>query len=318
MAHAQNQSWRSGKTRKLYENQRRIQSHHPSSSMYELEQMTRTVQCLSCWKHLLEGLAFCSCGVCLRPDEATIRRIKVRFQALIVPCCRARTSRPGARSMAKLSGKPRSWESNECQKKSKETWQGHYHNLVATGEKYRNSQRADGWTEEYCRYLDYLTTIDISYTAPWHQKHRYESTNTLAGNVADRQAGPMKARRDFRPTTQILANLRQEQGGRQNSFIPKNESEAKTTRRRIASRIRTDMSTFSSFWSSPPNWRTYFSLAVWRNLLIFSSSWSSQNWWQHEHQDSQWREHQDTTMARSPISYMVISQIVSRSFAYRK
>ena len=43
-------------------------------------------------------------------------------------------------------------------------------------EKYRNSQRARGLTEEYCRYLDYLATIDISYTAPWHQRHRYEST----------------------------------------------------------------------------------------------------------------------------------------------
>ena len=79
-----------------------------------------------------------------------------------------------------------------------------------------------GWTEEYCRYLDYLTTIDISYTAPWHQRHRYESTITLACNDEDRQAGPMKARRDFRPTTKILASLRQEEG-RQIFFIPKNE-----------------------------------------------------------------------------------------------
>ena len=37
----------------------------------------------------------------------------------------------------------------------------------------------------------------------------------------------------------------------------------------------------------PENWRTYFS-------QLSSSSSSSQNWWQHEHQDSQWREHQDT------------------------
>ena len=62
--------------------------------LYELGQMTRTVQCYSCWKHLPEGLAFCSCGVCLRSDEATIKRIKARFQDLIVPY----------RSMAKLSG----------------------------------------------------------------------------------------------------------------------------------------------------------------------------------------------------------------------
>ena len=84
-----------------------------------------------------------------------------------------------------------------------------------------DGMQAHGWTEEYCRYLDYLTTIDISYTALWHQRDRYESTITLACNDEDRQAEPMKARKDFRLTTKILASLRQEQG-RQNSFIPKN------------------------------------------------------------------------------------------------
>ena len=47
-------------------------------------------------------------------------------------------------------------------------------------------------------------------------------------NDKDRQAGPMKARKDFKPTTKILASLRQEQG-RQNSFCSEErENEAKT------------------------------------------------------------------------------------------
>ena len=46
-------------------------------------------------------------------------------------------------------------------------------------EKYRSSEKANGWTEEYCRYLDHLPTIDISHTAPWHQKYWYESTTAL-------------------------------------------------------------------------------------------------------------------------------------------
>ena len=140
-------------------------------------------------------------------------------------------------------------------------------------EKYRNSQQAHGWTEEHCRYLDYLTTIDISYTAPctapWHQRHRYESTITLACNDEDRHAGPLKARTDSRPTT-ILASLRQEQG-RQNSFIPKNET------------LRAELEWMSQDW----NWKTYFSQPS-------SSSSSSPFWWQHEQQDSEWQEHQDT------------------------
>ena len=51
---------------------------------------------------------------------------------------------------------------------------------------------------------------------------QYESTITFVCNDEDRQAGPMEARGDFKPTTKFLASLRQEQG-RHNSFLPKNE-----------------------------------------------------------------------------------------------
>ena len=72
------------------------------------------------------------------------------------------------------------------------------------------------------KYLDYLATIDISYTVPWHHRHRYESTITLVCHDDDREAGPIIARRDSESTTKILTSLRQEQG-RQNYSIPKNE-----------------------------------------------------------------------------------------------
>ena len=40
--------------------------------LYQLGQISRTVHCHSCLKHIPEGLTFCSCGVCLRPDDETI------------------------------------------------------------------------------------------------------------------------------------------------------------------------------------------------------------------------------------------------------
>ena len=70
--------------------------------------------------------------------------------------------------------------------------------------------------------LGHLTTIDTSFTASWHQRHRYENTTTLVCNDDDRQAGPMRAREDFVSTTRTLTSLRKEQG-RQKPFIPKNE-----------------------------------------------------------------------------------------------
>ena len=110
-----------------------------------------------------------------------------------------------------------------------------------------------------------------------HRTLASESTIALACNDEDRQAGPMKARKDFRPTTKIVASLRQEQG-RQNSFVPKNER----TRQRPFDEVLQAKSELLN-----QNWRIYFSQSS-------SSSSSPQNWWQHEHQDSQWREHQDT------------------------
>ena len=69
-----------------------------------------------------------------------------------------------------------------------------------------------------------------SYTAPWHRRHWYESTITLVCNDEDRQARPMKAREDFRPTTNTLACLRQEQERHEFLSSQERENEAKTIR----------------------------------------------------------------------------------------
>ena len=185
MAHARNlflKIWENPEnSMKFSEESRRIIHEMGNIELYELGQISRTVQCQSCLKHIQEGLIFCSCGVCLRPDEEQIQRMKARFEALIVPCFLARVNRSRGKKHGETNTIVIRWHEDE---------------------KYRNSQQAHGWTEEYCRYLDYFT-----HTAPWHQRHRYESTFTLVCNDEDRQAGPMKAREDFKPTSKILASL---------------------------------------------------------------------------------------------------------------
>ena len=117
-------------------------------------------------------------------------------------------------------------------------------------EKYRKTQQAHGWTEEYCRYPDYLTTIDISYIAPWHQRHQYESTITLACNDEDRVAGPMKARKDFRPTTKILAQVFDKNKDDRIPLFMKNK--------RMRERLFDEALRAELEWMSQ-NWKTYFS-----------------------------------------------------------
>ena len=59
----------------------------------ELGQISRTIQCHSCLQHIPEGLTFCSCAFVFDWTKKQKKRIKARFQALIVFCHFARVNR---------------------------------------------------------------------------------------------------------------------------------------------------------------------------------------------------------------------------------
>ena len=69
----------------------------------------------------------------------------------------------------------------------------------------RESQSVHGWAESFCRYLDAIYKIDISYTATYQQRLRYENTIALIRND-HYQAGPMQNRTDYRSTTRALTS----------------------------------------------------------------------------------------------------------------
>ena len=51
------------------EDPRRIISQMGKVKLIELGITKATVQCQVCYRHVLEGIIFCQCGYCLRPDE---------------------------------------------------------------------------------------------------------------------------------------------------------------------------------------------------------------------------------------------------------
>ena len=116
-------------------------------------------------------------------------------------------------------------------------------------EQYRTSRLAMGWTETSCRYLDYLTKIDISHHAPYHQRSHYESTITMKSNDPNPQSEPMWKREDYRATTIALLSLREEQG-RTNTKIPKN------MRTRQEDTLDPELQRKLEWLS--PNWKTFF------------------------------------------------------------
>ena len=53
--------------------------------LYELGEMSKKTQCQSCSKYSVEGLLYCSCGVCLMPSLEQKRKIKSESEILSVP-----------------------------------------------------------------------------------------------------------------------------------------------------------------------------------------------------------------------------------------
>ena len=134
-------------------------------------------------------------------------------------------------------------------------------------ERYRTSELADNCTEVYGRYLDYLTTIDMSHEASYHQRNRYENTSTM-------QCHDQNLQYDYRATTEALVTLGEEHG-RTNTYIPnKDQTRQRST---LDPKIQQYL-----VWRSQ-QWRTHFTSTT--TSSSSSSSWS-QNWWE----DTQWRD----------------------------
>ena len=89
--------------------------------LIELGQTSATIQCLTCSKHVREGLNVCLCGVWLQPDQDTMNRIKARFEPLITPYEGAKFHSRGRKARRQSMAK-RPCESNGRHEGSKETW----------------------------------------------------------------------------------------------------------------------------------------------------------------------------------------------------
>ena len=55
----------------------------------------------------------------------------------------------------------------------------------------RESEWVHGWTNEWVKYLDYISKIAISHDAPYRQRQRYESTVCMRSVHSNKQAGPL-------------------------------------------------------------------------------------------------------------------------------
>ena len=150
--------------------------------LMELRQTSATIECLSCLKHVPEELNMCPCGVWLRPNQSTTDQIRAAFAALKTLHYRTTVilsrGRKSGHNQWKMDHQKAMDASRGATKRHEYTslrdrWQN--------DEMYRASRLVHGWTEEWVKYLDYISKIDISHEAPYRQRLRYESTLYMRG-----------------------------------------------------------------------------------------------------------------------------------------
>ena len=155
----------------------------------------------------------CQCGVWLRPNQSTMERIRAACAAFETPYFRT----TAILSKGRKSGL-NPWQTDHA--KAMDTRRGatkNSHKITyildwQNDEIYRASQLVHGWTEEYVKYFDYISQIDISYEAPYKQKIIYGSALFMRGVHSNKQAGPLCQRPDNKSSANALVSIQREQG----------------------------------------------------------------------------------------------------------
>ena len=77
-------------------------------------------------------------------------------------------------------------------------------------EVFHASQLQHNWTKEWCKYFDYIRTIDISHKAPPEQLERYDTLYHFRYHPQQMETSPMKSRPDYHETTRAIVSMNTE------------------------------------------------------------------------------------------------------------
>ena len=200
---------------------RRIISEMGNVELSEGGKTKPTVQCQVCYKHVWEGIIFCQCRNCVRPDEDIRHKVKERFGMLIAPYYVLHMRNALGKKHGEQPWQVHPWKEKDAYKGVKE--KGYITQMLdpcCNDGVCKNSQPAVGWCETFCKFVDYLDKVDISCNAPMHGRTRYLNQFFFVSGDPDLQVGPVEKREDCKKSLQALFCVRKEQG-RGKTFTPK-------------------------------------------------------------------------------------------------
>ena len=145
------------------------------------------------------------------PSPEQRERIRSQFEVVFVPYFFVRVDCSRGAKYGQSQWQYDHWKARDP--KRGVTRHKHYSIEVRwkSADKYRASQTFHRWARDNGRYLDHLTTIDVSFVASWKQRSRYGNSHVLGVNDGP-QPGPMRGRNDFPQAAHKLAAIQREQG----------------------------------------------------------------------------------------------------------
>ena len=130
--------------------------------LYELGEMSTTIECRACLKCAPEGLIYCSCGVCFMPSPEQRKRITIQFEVVSVPYYIVRVDYSRGAKHCESQWQHDHWKARAAKRGATRKKHDAIELRWKNDDKYRAFHTFHGWTKEYCLYLDYLTTFGIS------------------------------------------------------------------------------------------------------------------------------------------------------------
>ena len=193
--------------------------------LYELGEISKTVQCPTCFRYSQEGTFYCTCGVCFMPSPEQTRKIKTRFEIASVPFS---TVREDDSRRAKHGRERLQYDHWKAKDATRRRIQEKLPFLFCTDDRQTNDIKnlngiTDGQT--YCEYLDNFATVDATYIATWPERSRYH--NILVLKLHDgKTSGKMPYRDDFKLAARSCSRT---PGWKGKPYIPRSQRERQKT-----------------------------------------------------------------------------------------
>ena len=175
--------------------------------LHEIQQRTNKVQCQRCCSYIEAGFQVCPCGGKLDMSEEVLSSIRQKIMQLIVDAYMTFQGTRGARHGAQPWQKHHFLAKEFMRTIGKKGIFSLILDRVQNDEVFHASQLQHNWTKEWCEYLDYVRTIEVTHNASPEQLERYAALYHFRYDPKQVEKGLFLSRPDYHQTTRAIVSM---------------------------------------------------------------------------------------------------------------